>query len=81
MSQSHMNPEETVRACRELGAGQLMIVHWGTFRLGDEPVYLPPEDLHRVLAGENGGPSFLDLAHGQTVFFDGHGRPRISDPI
>jgi L-ascorbate metabolism protein UlaG (beta-lactamase superfamily) len=26
-----LNPEETVRAFRELGAEKLMIVHWGTF--------------------------------------------------
>ena len=47
-----------------------MIVHWGTFRLGDEPVYLPPEDLRQALAARAGDPPVLDVAHGQTVFFD-----------
>jgi len=42
MAQSHMNPEDTVRAFRELHAAKMMVVHWGTFRLGDEPVHFPP---------------------------------------
>ena len=39
---SHMNPAETVRAFQEIKARRLMIAHWGTFQLGDEPVHLPP---------------------------------------
>ncbi|HVN72683.1 MAG TPA: hypothetical protein VMU10_11735 [Desulfomonilia bacterium] len=38
MKNSHINPHETVQAFRELGAKKLMVVHWGTFRLGDDPV-------------------------------------------
>ena len=77
MAQSHSDPAETVRACRELGAGHLMIVHWGTFRLGDEPVYLPPEDIRREMAENGAGLSLLDVAHGQSVFFSSDGQPRV----
>jgi len=63
---SHMNPAETVQAFRELGARRLMIVHWGTFRLGDEPVHFPPRDLRRELQHQGLLDRFVDLSHGQT---------------
>lgn len=69
MAPSHMNPAETVRAFQEIRARQLMIAHWGTFQLGDEPVHFPPEDLKKTL-GEKGLLSkWIDLRHGQTHFF------------
>ncbi len=77
MARSHANPEETLRATRELGARYLMIVHWGTFRLGDEPVFLPPEDIRKALGADGGGLGLLDAAHGQTVFFGPDGQPRV----
>lgn len=63
---SHMNPAETVQAFQELGARRLMIVHWGTFRLGDEPVHFPPMDLYRELRNRKLLDRFVNLAHGQT---------------
>ena len=43
MRPSHMNPEEAVRAYRELGGqGTLAAMHWGTFRLTDEAPLQPP---------------------------------------
>ncbi len=67
MAGSHMNPAETVQAFRELGARRLMIVHWGTFRLGDEPVHFPPLDLRRELQRQGLLDRLVDLSHGQTV--------------
>ena len=66
MAPSHINPEETVRAFRELNAKKLMVIHWGTFRLGDEPVHFPPMQLKKVLEKEGMLDRFLDLRHGQT---------------
>ena len=41
---SHMNPEEAVRAFRDLGGSGVFVgMHWGTFRLTDEPMLEPPE--------------------------------------
>jgi L-ascorbate metabolism protein UlaG (beta-lactamase superfamily) len=68
MAPSHMNPAETVRAFKELGAEKLIIVHWGTFRLGDEPVHFPPKDLKRELEKEGLVDRLVDLRHGQTLF-------------
>lgn len=67
MAGSHMNPAETVQAFLELGARRLMIVHWGTFRLGDEPVHFPPLDLRRELRRQGLLDRLVDLSHGQTV--------------
>jgi len=43
----HMNPEEAVQAFLELGAKKLVPMHYGTFRLGYEPL---DEPLTRLLA-------------------------------
>lgn len=46
MKRAHMDPEEAVRAHRELGRGAHFIpMHWGTFRLSEEPPLEPPERL------------------------------------
>ncbi len=41
----HMNPEEAVRAFMELKAKTLVPMHYGTFRLGFEPLEEPLERL------------------------------------
>ena len=69
MAPSHMDPAETVRAFEEINARQLMIVHWGTFRLGDEPVHFPPRDLRQVLDEKGLLDRWVDLGHGETYFF------------
>jgi L-ascorbate metabolism protein UlaG (beta-lactamase superfamily) len=43
--QVHMNPEEAVKAFLELGAKTLIPMHYGTFRLGFEPLHEPPQRL------------------------------------
>ena len=40
-----MNPEEAVRAFLELGGRKLVPMHYGTFRLGFEPLDEPPQRL------------------------------------
>ncbi len=42
MRGQHMNPEDSVRAFVDLGAKQLVAMHWGTFKLTDEPLGEPP---------------------------------------
>jgi L-ascorbate metabolism protein UlaG (beta-lactamase superfamily) len=67
MAPSHMSPEETVRAFGELKARHLAVVHWGTFRLGDEPVHLPPQEIQRVLESQGLGERLIDWRHGGTI--------------
>ena len=45
MSKQHMNPEEATRAFGDLGARQFVAMHWGTFKLTDEPLDEPPARL------------------------------------
>ena len=68
MAAHHMNPAEAVKAFKELGAERLMVVHWGTFRLGDEPVYIPPIDIQRELKKEGLLSRLVSLEHGKTLF-------------
>lgn len=68
MAPSHMNPRETVQAFEELNARKLMIVHWGTFRLGDEPVHFPPVDIKKELKKEGLLHRLVDIRHGETIF-------------
>ncbi len=68
MAQSHINPAETVKALKELNAKKLMIVHWGTFRLGDEPVHFPPMEINRELKKEGLLDRLVDIKHGETYY-------------
>jgi L-ascorbate metabolism protein UlaG (beta-lactamase superfamily) len=45
---------------------EMMIVHWGTFRLGDEPVHFPPIDIQRALETAGLHERLIDLPHGYT---------------
>ena len=42
MEAQHMGPEDAVEAARLLDARRLVAMHWGTFRLTDEPTDEPP---------------------------------------
>ena len=65
----HMNPEEAVRAFRDLGGSRTVMVpmHWGTFKLTDEAMDEPPVRAHAAWR-EAGLPveRFWLLAHGES---------------
>lgn len=42
MRPQHIGPEDAVKAHRLLGAKHFVAMHWGTFRLTDEPIGEPP---------------------------------------
>lgn len=58
MRRVHMNPEEAVEACIELDAVHAIGMHFGTFRLTDEPIGEPP--VRFAMAAESRG-----LPHGR----------------
>ncbi|HPP81317.1 MAG TPA: MBL fold metallo-hydrolase [Deltaproteobacteria bacterium] len=70
MKRSHLDPEEAVRAFRELGAKKFLAVHWGTFRLGDEPVFKPGQDIRRVMAEQGLADRLVDLDHAGTFILE-----------
>jgi L-ascorbate metabolism protein UlaG (beta-lactamase superfamily) len=47
MGPQHMGPEEAGRVWEILGARKLIAMHWGTFKLTDEPVAEPPERMRK----------------------------------
>lgn len=47
MEQHHMTPEQAGEAFLALGARSMMPMHWGAFRLTDEPLIEPVERLER----------------------------------
>ena len=69
MASSHINPRETVQAFKALGARQLAVIHWGTFRLGDEPVYLPPIAIKKEMEEAGLSDRLVQINHGNTLFF------------
>ncbi len=72
MQPLHMNPEEAVQAYRDLvGAngtgGVMMAVHWGTFKLTDEPMDEPRARVRAAWGAAGLAPERLWLpAHGET---------------
>ena len=42
MAPQHIDPIEAARAWEALGAGHLLAMHWGTFKLTDEAIGEPP---------------------------------------
>jgi L-ascorbate metabolism protein UlaG (beta-lactamase superfamily) len=74
MSKQHMNPAEALRAFHDLGAGKVVAMHWGTFKLTDEPLDEPPA-LFRQGATAGGLPegAALVAAVGETILLPGRG--------
>ena len=63
----HMNPEEAVRAFLELGAEKLVPMHYGTFRLGYEPLDEPPERLLSSARAQGVEEKVLVMTEGRPV--------------
>jgi L-ascorbate metabolism protein UlaG (beta-lactamase superfamily) len=59
MQPQHMGPEEAGRAWELLGARTLAAMHWGTFKLTDEPVAEPPERMRAYWAERGHAPERL----------------------
>jgi L-ascorbate metabolism protein UlaG (beta-lactamase superfamily) len=72
MSKQHMNPAEALRAFHDLGARKVVAMHWGTFKLTDEPLDEPPV-LFRKGADERGLPEDAArvAAVGETIVLPG----------
>jgi N-acyl-phosphatidylethanolamine-hydrolysing phospholipase D len=72
MQPLHLNPEEAVRAYQDLtgrdGAGGVMMaVHWGTFKLTDEPMDEPPARVRTAWEAAGLAPDSLWVPrHGET---------------
>ncbi len=71
MSVMHVNPEEALRAMREINARYAVAMHWGTFRHTDELLDEPPRKLAAALENAGVAPQrFFVMQHGETRKLD-----------
>ncbi|HJQ67219.1 MAG TPA: MBL fold metallo-hydrolase [Gemmatimonadales bacterium] len=79
----HMDPEEAVQAACDLGAPRFIPMHWGTFKLTDEPLDEPPQRARSAWVSA-GLPleKYCQLAHGETFVLETSDiRPQTSDVV
>jgi N-acyl-phosphatidylethanolamine-hydrolysing phospholipase D len=68
-----MDPDEAVRAYDDLGGHGLFVgMHWGTFRLADDPVFEPAEWTRRTWAAQQ--------RDGERLWIPRHGETRVLRP-
>jgi len=68
MEKHHLNPEQAGEAFLMLGARHLVPMHWGTFRLTDEPLIEPVERIRRWWdARQLTGKRLHCLSVGETI--------------
>ncbi len=68
MEKQHMNPEQATQAFVDLGAKSFVAMHWGTFKLTDEPLDEPPQRLRAEWARRALPPESLRIpAIGETI--------------
>lgn len=71
MKPVHVNPEEAVQIHRDVASRFSIGMHWGTFKLTDEPLDEPPRKLKQALrAAGIADSTFITLQHGQTIHLD-----------
>jgi L-ascorbate metabolism protein UlaG (beta-lactamase superfamily) len=67
MKPVHLDPQDAVNAFRELGGRYLLPIHYGTFRLADDPLCLPIIEFRNEIARSGMDPGrFLVLRRGET---------------
>jgi len=73
MEKQHLNPEQAGRAFQTLGARRMIPMHWGAFKLTDEPIAEPAGRLLRwwKKEGPAGEASLSVPAIGETVVLGG----------
>ncbi len=70
MQFSHMNPEEAVRAARDVRADRALAMHFGTFDLSDEPLDEPPRRFREAAESQEfGADAAWVLRIGETRAF------------
>lgn len=65
----HMNPDDAVRAMRDLGAKKLVGVHWGTFVMSEEPFFEPPRLLAETAHNFDRADDVVAPVFGKTLVF------------
>lgn len=81
MAPVHIDPPEAVRIHRDLSARTSIGMHWGTFRLTDEPLREPPEYLRLATRAAGLDDDEFDvMAIGETRLLDWEAASAVSKP-
>lgn len=74
MAPMHINPAEAVQVHQDVKARRSVGMHWGTFKLTDEPMKEPPKALKKALEkAKISSETFFVMEHGETrVLKKGH---------
>ncbi len=75
----HTSPEDAVRAFLDLNAQQMIPMHYGTFRLSQEPVEEPVQRLLAAAAAAGIGSRISVLPEGETEVISPVHEPSLSD--
>jgi len=68
MQPMHINPEEAVQIHLDVGAKQSIGMHWGTFKLTDEPLLEPRQRLEQIATTDRlKNTTFKTIKHGETL--------------
>jgi N-acyl-phosphatidylethanolamine-hydrolysing phospholipase D len=68
LERQHVDPEQAVLVHKDVRAGRSLGIHWGTWRLSNEPFFEPPKSIRRILKRE-GLPldEFVTTKHGGAL--------------
>jgi L-ascorbate metabolism protein UlaG (beta-lactamase superfamily) len=69
MAASHVNPEDSIRIMKDLGAEISFGMHWGTFTLTAEDTLEPPQRLKEALNNDK-LDNFITLKPGEVVYLE-----------
>jgi L-ascorbate metabolism protein UlaG (beta-lactamase superfamily) len=69
MSESHVNPEDSIKIMRDLKAEYSFGMHWGTFTLTAEDTLEPRERLNEAVI-VSGIENFKTLIPGKVIFLE-----------
>ena len=64
MKTYHVNPEEALQVAKDVRAKNFIPIHWGTFDLTDEPLWLPIKHLKEIYKDDS-NPKLRVLEHGE----------------
>lgn len=71
MSMAHVDPEQAVQIFQDINARYAVGMHWGTFKLTDEPMDEPPRRMAAARDAAGIAPErFFVMQHGQTRRLD-----------
>ncbi len=70
MANYHLNPYEAVKVMKDINAKQAIGIHWGVFKLSDEPFLQPPKELQKALNREHiDNNKFIVLKIGESKVY------------